>query len=52
MTRIYQSWRCQIVPTNRVNERYVATFGDQRLVAATVTTLQRKIEAAMEEVFA
>lgn len=48
MTRIYQGWRCQIVPTNRTNERCVGTDGRITLTSSTLRGLQRKIDAAME----
>lgn len=51
-TTIYHGWRCTHIPTNGPKERHVATRDGATLTAATQTSLQRKIEAAMEEAFA
>ncbi len=49
---VYQNWRITHIPTNRPKERYVATLDGRTLTAATMISLQRKIDAAMEEAFA
>lgn len=48
---IYQGWRITHVPANLRYRQFVATYAGRTLVAATMTSLQRKIEAAMEEAF-